>query len=239
MTAPISASLMPVAEISWREDLMSMPHCDTRSYPRQYDSVFARPHTSSYRPVMDMRSLLKALMALRDENAYALEERSGVPQATINRFLTGKHGDPRSTTVRKWAGAYNLTESQLRGDAPLPDALMREIVRTAPEYADALLPSSPGESAENPSDSARIQPAKKAMESGAPLVLSPAVHALIETVRPLPDDDLALLTQIARRMARGGIGEKTRRLIESDGQDAGLEGLLSTQAITRNKKTPI
>jgi len=103
----------------------------------------------------------------------------------------------------------------------------------------ALLPSSPGESAENPSDSARIQPAKKAMESGAPLVLSPAVHALIETVRPLPDDDLALLTQIARRMARGGIGEKTRRLIESDGQDAGLEGLLSTQAITRNKKTPI
>lgn len=37
MTAPISASLMPVAEISWREDLMSMPHCDTRSYPRQLE----------------------------------------------------------------------------------------------------------------------------------------------------------------------------------------------------------
>lgn len=69
---------------------MSMPHCDTRSYPRQYVPVFARPHTPSYRPSMDMRSLLKALMALRDENAYALEERSGVPQATINRFLTGK-----------------------------------------------------------------------------------------------------------------------------------------------------
>ena len=128
---------------------MSMPHCDTRSYLRQYVPVFARSHTSSYRPVMDMRSLLKALMALRDENAYALEERSGVPQATINRFLTGKHGDPRSTTVRKWAGAYNLTESQLRGDAPLPDALMREIVRTAPEYADDLLPSTNGESTEH------------------------------------------------------------------------------------------
>lgn len=99
---------------------------------------------------MDMRSLLKALMALRDENAYALEERSGVPQATINRFLTGKHGDPRSTTVRKWAGAYNLTESQLRGDAPLPDALMREIVRAAPEYADDLLPSPNGVTSEHP-----------------------------------------------------------------------------------------
>ena len=105
---------------------------------------------------------------------------------------------------------------------------------------DALLPSSSGATAERPSDLARVQPAKKATESGAPPVLSQAVHALIETVRPLPDDDLALLTQIARRMARGGIGEKTRRLIESDGQDAGLEGLLSTQAITRNKKkTPI
>lgn len=105
---------------------------------------------------------------------------------------------------------------------------------------DDLLPSPNGESAENPSDPVHVQPAKKAMESGAPLVLSPAVHALIETARPLPDDDLALLTQIARRMARGGIGEKTRKLIESDGQDAGLEGLLSTQAITRNKKkTPI
>lgn len=104
----------------------------------------------------------------------------------------------------------------------------------------ALLPSSSGATAERPSDLARVQPAKKATESGAPPVLSQAVHALIETVRPLPDDDLALLTQIARRMARGGIGEKTRRLIESDGQDAGLEGLLSTQAITRNKKkTPI
>ena len=128
---------------------MSMPHCDTRPHQRQYDRVFARPHTSPYRPSMDMRSLLKALMALKDENAYALEERSGVPQATINRFLTGKHGDPRSTTVRKWAGAYNLTESQLPGDAPLPDALMREIVRAAPEYAEDLLPSPNGESPEH------------------------------------------------------------------------------------------
>ena len=33
---------------------------------------------------MDMRTLLKALMALADENAYGLESRSGVPRATIN-----------------------------------------------------------------------------------------------------------------------------------------------------------
>lgn len=78
---------------------------------------------------MDMRTLLKALMALRDENAYGLESRSGVPQATINRFLTGKHGDPRPPTVRKLAGAYGLTESQLRGDAPLPESLARQLER--------------------------------------------------------------------------------------------------------------
>ena len=78
---------------------------------------------------MDMRTLLKALMALRDENAYGLESRSSVPQATINRFLTGRHGDPRPPTVRKLAGAYGLTESQLRGDAPLPESLVRQIER--------------------------------------------------------------------------------------------------------------
>ena len=48
---------------------------------------------------MDMRTLLKALMALRDENAYRLESRSSVPQPTISRFLAGKHGDPRPPTV--------------------------------------------------------------------------------------------------------------------------------------------
>lgn len=103
---------------------------------------------------MNMRALLKGLMALRDENAYALEERSGVPQATTNRFLTGKHGEPRSKTVRKWASAYNLTESQLRGDSPLPDTLAQEIACVAaPEFTDALLPSSNGAAAEHPAQS--------------------------------------------------------------------------------------
>ena len=114
---------------------MSMPHCDTRPHQRQHDRVFAGAYTSSYRHPMDMRTLLKALMALADENAYGLESRSGVPQATINRFLTGKHGDPRPPTVRKLASAYGLTESQLRGDAPLPESLERQLgaaVATAP-----------------------------------------------------------------------------------------------------------
>lgn len=117
---------------------MSMPHCDTRPHQRQYASVFAGAYTSSYRHPMDMRTLLKALMALRDENAYGLESRSSVPQPTISRFLAGKHGDPRPPTVRKLAGAYGLTESQLRGDAPLPESLERQLERRG------LLPSPNG-----------------------------------------------------------------------------------------------
>ena len=58
---------------------MSMPHCDTRPHQRQYERVFAGAYTSSYRRPMDMRTLLKALMGLADENAYGLESRSGVP----------------------------------------------------------------------------------------------------------------------------------------------------------------
>lgn len=119
-----------------RAVLMSMPNCDTQPNQRQYASVFAGICTPTYRYPMDMRPLLKALMALRDENAYGLESRSGVPQATINRFLTGKHGDPRPPTVRKLAGAYGLTESQLRGDAPLPESLARQIDRLATDRAD-------------------------------------------------------------------------------------------------------
>ena len=47
---------------------MSMAHCDTRAHRRQCDRVFAAVYTSSYCYPMDMRTLLKASMALRDEN---------------------------------------------------------------------------------------------------------------------------------------------------------------------------
>lgn len=76
---------------------------------------------------MDMRELLNRLMDLRGDNAHSLEDKSGVPQPTTNRFLSGKHGDPRSTTIKKWAAAYGISESQLRGDVPLPDGLLYEL----------------------------------------------------------------------------------------------------------------
>lgn len=66
--------------------------------------------------MIDMRIILKKLMELHGDDAYSLEAKSGVPQPTTQRFLSGKHGEPRSSTVRKWATAYGLKESDLRGD---------------------------------------------------------------------------------------------------------------------------
>lgn len=95
-------------------------HNNTISYPCQYANVFAYSNTDSYSFDMDkMREILRDLMGQYGDDAYSLETKSGVPQPTTQRFLSGKHGDPRSSTVRKWAGAYGLTESQLRGDAPI------------------------------------------------------------------------------------------------------------------------
>lgn len=68
---------------------------------------------------MNARDVLRALMSKRGHNAYDLERLSEVPQPTIQRFLSGKHGDPRSSTLKKLAAAYGVTESQLRGDVPI------------------------------------------------------------------------------------------------------------------------
>lgn len=53
------------------------------------------------------------------DDAYSLHEKSGVPQPTTQRFLSGKHGDPMTRTVQKWAFAYDVSEGQLRGTEPL------------------------------------------------------------------------------------------------------------------------
>lgn len=65
-----------------------------------------------------MREILQEEMTRRGWNAYKLEDASGVPQPTINRILSGKHGDPRSGTIKKLAEALRMTEGQLRGLEP-------------------------------------------------------------------------------------------------------------------------
>lgn len=70
-----------------------------------------------------MRLILEGLMKLNSDDAYSLQDKSGVPQPTTQRFLSGKHKSANSATVSKWAAAYNVTESELRGDIPLGEAL--------------------------------------------------------------------------------------------------------------------
>lgn len=66
-----------------------------------------------------MRTILTQLMEREGHNANALARLARVPQSTTFRFLKGIIDDPRSDTVSKWATLYGITESQLRGDAPI------------------------------------------------------------------------------------------------------------------------
>lgn len=63
----------------------------------------------------DLRKNLQREMDIKGWNAYDLSEASGVPQPTIQRFLSGKHGEPRGTTVKKIASGLGTTEAKLRG----------------------------------------------------------------------------------------------------------------------------
>lgn len=68
---------------------------------------------------MEMREILAREMEKHGDDAYSLAEKCGVPQPTTQRFLSGKHKSANTETVKKWASAYGLTESQLRGDVPI------------------------------------------------------------------------------------------------------------------------
>jgi transcriptional regulator with XRE-family HTH domain len=128
----------------------------------------------------DMRANLAELMRQAGDDAYSLETKSGVPQPTTQRFLSGKHGEPRSSTVRKWAKAYGITESQLRGDVPMGGvAVMEE--RSAYEV-----------------------PTDVGFDAAAPLlVLQASIMALIRTMPFEPNLSTILAEEFAR--ARGAI----------------------------------
>lgn len=73
-----------------------------------------------------MRETLRQLMDREGDNAYDVHRKTcdydgknGVPQTTTFRFLNGTYKDPKSSTVSKWAKAYGVTESQLRGYSPI------------------------------------------------------------------------------------------------------------------------
>lgn len=58
-------------------------------------------------------------MERKELTAHDLQRLSGVPAPTVYRFLTGRHSEPKSETIRKWAHALGVTEGQLRGTEPI------------------------------------------------------------------------------------------------------------------------
>ncbi len=49
-----------------------------------------------------------------------LARRTGVPQSTINRILSGVSRDPKTGTLQPLADYFGVTVAQLRGEASLP-----------------------------------------------------------------------------------------------------------------------
>jgi transcriptional regulator with XRE-family HTH domain len=74
-----------------------------------------------------LRENIRKKMIEKGLNPYTLSEKSEVPQPTIQRFLSGKHGDPRSSTIQKLAKGLDATEAELRGFDNVLDSRIKTI----------------------------------------------------------------------------------------------------------------
>lgn len=85
-------------------------------YMSTYESEFCLNNTLAYDYHMsDLRTRINEELRKRDWTVTYLAEISGVPQPTIQRFLKGTHGEPRSATIKKIAKGFGLSEAELRG----------------------------------------------------------------------------------------------------------------------------
>ena len=89
-------------------------HYNTYSYHNQYTNVFCLINTFPYDLPMGFKRLLMDAMREKGWNAYDLAKKSGVPQPTIHRIISGESADPRTSTIRKLAKGLGLAESALR-----------------------------------------------------------------------------------------------------------------------------
>lgn len=63
---------------------------------------------------MAIKDTLDKLMTDSETSGYLLSEKTGVPQPTIHRILTGKSIDPKTDTLKPIAKYFGITVSQLR-----------------------------------------------------------------------------------------------------------------------------
>ena len=123
--ALISVSVSPLSLISFKAFCMFMAPIIYESVYLSNVNVFDFESNQTYIGCMSkLRKNLKKEMDSKGWNATVLSEKSGVPQPTIQRFLSGNHADPRSSTIQKLAKGLGITEAALRGfeeiDAPVP-----------------------------------------------------------------------------------------------------------------------
>lgn len=74
-----------------------------------------------------MSRILKKLLFVRDMKPVDLARKVDLPPPTIHRFLTGKSKNPYKTSLEPIADYFGITTTQLLGDEPLPDNILREI----------------------------------------------------------------------------------------------------------------
>ena len=85
-------------------------------YKSIYESGFYKANALPYDLGMsDLKKTIISEMSKRDWKPTELARVSKVPQPTIQRFLSGTHGEPRSATIKKIAAAFGMTELELRG----------------------------------------------------------------------------------------------------------------------------
>jgi len=84
-------------------------------YKSIYESGFYKANALPYDLGMsDLKKTIISEMSKRDWKPTELARVSKVPQPTIQRFLSGTHGEPRSATIKKIAAAFGMTELELR-----------------------------------------------------------------------------------------------------------------------------
>lgn len=86
-----------------------------------------------------LRALMnKEMVGGRPMSANELASRSGVPQSTISRILTGTSKDVRENVLERLSNYFRITIGQLRGDEPL-NLSPFEMVRGSGKSAGRML----------------------------------------------------------------------------------------------------
>ncbi len=74
-------------------------------------------------------NLKKLMLADGKISEGELSRKTGVPQSTIHRILTGEIKESKPSTLKPLAGYFGLTLAQIQGDEPIPVQRQTEIVQ--------------------------------------------------------------------------------------------------------------